>query len=608
MDWGANLIEPGVRFRLWAPGVEAVGLVLEPGGGAEERAMQAAGDGWWQLDVPDVGAGCRYRYRVREDLVVPDPASRFQPEDCLGASVVVDPGAYDWQVPRWAGRPWHEAVVYELHVGTFTSGGTYRAAIDKLDVLVELGVTAIELMPLADFPGERNWGYDGVQPFAPDGSYGTPDELKELVDAAHARGLMVLLDVVYNHFGPEGNFLGQYAAAFFTDRHQTPWGDAINFDTGPERTWVRRFFIDNALYWLEEYRFDGLRLDAVHAIRDDSDEHVLAELARRVREGPGAEREVHLVLENDGNEARWLEGGSPGGYRAQWNDDFHHVLHVALTGEADSYYGDYADQPVSRVARTLAEGFDYQGGHSVHRGEARGEPSAHLPPTAFLTFLQNHDQIGNRALGERLHELTTAAALRAASEILLLAPMPPLLFMGQEWCASSRFPFFCDYSGDLADAVVQGRLREFAQFDAFRDPESRRRIPNPVRPETFLEAKLRWGERLQGQHEGWWRLFRDLLALRRRHVVPLLGAPPERGAEFQMLTERAFRVTWHLARGARYTLLANLCDQAAGEVAPPPGTLLYATPEEARQATGSLGPWCARFFLQVRGAAPGIES
>ncbi|HEX7037485.1 MAG TPA: malto-oligosyltrehalose trehalohydrolase [Pseudomonadales bacterium] len=593
MDWGASPIDGGVRFRLWAPSASQVELLVDD---RATRPMAAVGDGWWELVEPGARAGSRYRYRIDGGIDVPDPASRFQPEDCLGPSQIVDPAGYRWQHGGWTGRPWHEAVIYELHVGTFTPDGTFRGAIGKLDTLVDLGVTAIELMPIADFSGRRNWGYDGVLPFAPDSAYGTPDDLKALIDAAHERGLMVLLDVVYNHFGPEGNFLSQYAAAFFTDRHQTPWGAAINFDTGPESRWVRQFFVDNALYWLEEYRFDGLRLDAVHAIRDDSDEHVLAELARRVREHVGEARHVHLVLENDANEARWL---GDGGYEAQWNDDYHHAFHVALTGERDSYYGDYADRPIARAARILAEGFGYQGEHSVHRGEPRGEPSAHLPPTAFVAFLQNHDQIGNRAFGERLHELTAPAALRAATEILLLGPMPPLLFMGQEWNASAPFPFFCDYEGELADAVVEGRRREFAQFDAFRDPAARERIPNPVREETFASARLDWNERLAGAHGDWWRLCHDLLALRRLRVAPRLEHAPGGPARAVTLGEQALQVSWVLAGGVRYTLLANLSDAPLAGVRVPGGECLYGSPDGGDEHT--LAPWSVRFYLEASG-------
>lgn len=607
MVWGATLLERGVRFRLWAPSVHQVTLMLGEAEAAGPRPMEPVADGWWQLDVPEAGPGWRYRFRVADDLAVPDPASRYQPDGPHGASTVVDPGHYRWQVPEWTGRPWHEAVVYELHVGTFTAGGTFRAAIDKLDLLAELGVTAVELMPVAEFPGGRNWGYDGVLPFAPDSSYGTPEDLKALVDAAHQRGLMILLDVVYNHFGPEGNYLGQYAEPFFTSRHRTPWGDAINFDTGPGDSEVRTFFIDNALYWLDEYRFDGLRLDAVHAIEDDSAEHVLTELARRVRQGPGSRRHVHLVLENDRNEAHRLAPDDSGAYRAQWNDDFHHALHVALTGECDSYYGDYAEAPVARLARTLAQGFDYQGEHSPHRDAARGEPSAALAPTAFVAFLQNHDQVGNRALGERIHELTEPRALRAATELLLLNPMPPLLFMGQEWCASSPFPFFCDFDEGLAEAVRRGRLEEFSRFAALRDPAALERIPDPVSEATFEAARLRWDERLAGEHGEWWRLHHDLLALRRLHVVPLLARPPAAPADYRLFDDCALEVRWHLAGGVRYTVQANLGEEPRSRP-PAAGQRLYATPGVGPRPDDPLPPWCTVFVLEREGDGGGAAS
>jgi maltooligosyltrehalose trehalohydrolase len=601
--WGPRLLPDAVEFRFWAPDLDAVELVLQEDARAGQRefarAMQRGEAGWWRLKVPGAGPGTRYAFRVADGLQVPDPASRFQPHDVHGPSQVVEPRAYAWQRDDWAGRPWHEAVVYELHVGTFTPEGTFLAAIDKLDVLVELGITAVELLPVADFPGVRNWGYDGVLPYAPDSSYGTPDELRRLVDAAHQRGLMILLDVVYNHFGPDGNYLGAYAPPFFTDRHYTPWGDAINFDTGPHTAVTRQFFIENALYWLEDFRFDGLRLDAVHAIFDDSPVHVLTELAERVRRGPGATRAVHLVLENDDNEARWL-GRRPGKcYDAQWNDDFHHALHVTLTGESDSYYGDYAEEPVRHLLRTLTEGFAYQGETSSHRGGPRGERSAGLPPTAFVGFLQNHDQVGNRAYGDRVHEVSSPAALAAGTVILLLSPMPPLLFMGQEWCASTPFPFFCDFSGDLAQAVREGRVREFERFAAFRDPAARARIPDPTSAETFESAKLRWEERLQGDHGDWWRLHADLLDVRRRILAPLLADLEGRNSG-RLLGDRGLAVTWELKGGARYHLRANLSDAAIEMADVPPGELVYATADRSAVAAepGTMAPWSVLFTLE----------
>jgi maltooligosyltrehalose trehalohydrolase len=598
--WGPRLLDAGVEFRLWAPSVNAVDLLIDRGGadGRGATAMHRVDGGWWRLTVAEAGPGTRYAYRLPGGLEVPDPASRFQPDDVHGRSQVVDAGSYDWQDGDWAGLPWHDAVVYELHVGAFTREGTFRAAADKLDDLVALGVTAVELLPVADFPGARNWGYDGVLPFAPDSSYGTPDELRQFVDAAHARGLMVLLDVVYNHFGPDGNYLGTYAEPFFTDRHYTPWGDAINFDTGPHTAATRQFFIENALHWLEDYHFDGLRLDAVHAIYDDSPVHILTELADRVRRGPGASRPVHLVLENDDNESRWLRRDR-GGYDAQWNDDLHHALHVTLTGQADSYYADYAERPLQHLLRALTEGFAYQGEVSPHRGHRRGEPSIGLPPSAFVAFLQNHDQVGNRAFGERIHELCPPAALAAATAVLLLSPMPPLLFMGQEWCATSRFPFFCDFSGELAQAVRDGRIREFERFEAFSDPEALRRIPDPVSTATFEAAKLRWQELDDPGHARWWRLHQELLAVRRRDLTPLLAGDDAGRSEGRLLGDQGLAVTWNLAGGARYHLRANLGDRALDLADGPPGLLVYGTPAALMNGVPrTLPPWSVVFSIE----------
>ena len=380
-------------FRLWAPAAKHVDLLLE-----KPYPLHRRGDGWFSADIPGVAAGARYRFRIDGEVDVPDPASAFQPDDVFGASEVIDPATYAWRARDWRGRPWHEAVVIESHVGSFTPEGTYRAMIGKLDHLVATGITALELMPLADFAGQRNWGYDGVLWYAPDSAYGRPDDLKALIDEAHLRGLMVLLDVVYNHFGPEGNYLGRYAPAFFTEA-QTPWGSAIDYRVRE----VRAFAIENALYWLDEYRFDGLRLDAIHAIAEPGEISMLHELSAAVGELASATgRHIHLVLENDDNAASLLDAGEGpprGKYRAQWNDDYHHAWHVLLTGESHGYYRDYQRAPLHDIARALGSGFVYQGEASAHRGGVlRGEPSRQLAPIAFVNFLQNHDQIGNRAL------------------------------------------------------------------------------------------------------------------------------------------------------------------------------------------------------------------
>jgi malto-oligosyltrehalose trehalohydrolase len=471
--------------------------------------------------------------------------------------------------------------------------------------LRDFGVTAVELMPVADFPGRRNWGYDGVLPFAPDSVYGRPDELKRLVDAAHALGLMVFLDVVYNHFGPDGNYLRAYARDFFTERHHTPWGAAINYDGTGSRA-VRDFFIHNALYWLEEFHFDGLRLDAVHAIIDDSGPDILVELAQAVRAGPGREREVHLVLENDDNCARYLEcvDGNPRWYDAQWNDDAHHALHVLLTGERDGYYADYADEPAKRLGRSLAEGFVYQGDFSAHRGRTRGEASRDLPATSFVAFLQNHDQVGNRALGERLTLLASPQAQRAGLALLLLAPWIPLMFMGDEFGCEQPFPFFCDFSGDLARAVREGRRSEFAAFAQFQNPEARERIPDPNAQATFDMARIDWAQAGSGEHAMLRDWVREVLRVRALRIAPLLPGLIAGSGTYDVLGGAAVSACWKMRDGGLLSLAANLGDapvrRGDGEI----GKAIYAWPETALETAraGRLPPWSVVCHLR-EGAA-----
>jgi malto-oligosyltrehalose trehalohydrolase len=503
----------GTTFRLWAPGAGKVDLVLDRTIEMPER------DGWFELHVPNARPGARYTFKIDGELDIPDPASHFQPDDVHGASELID-HAYAWQCADWKGRPWAEAVTTELHVGTFTSDGTFLAAIDKLDHLAATGITAIELMPLSDFPGRWNWGYDGVLPFAPDSAYGRPEELKALVDAAHAHGLMVFLDVVYNHFGPEGNYLHRIAPQFFSDAH-TPWGSAINF-ARPE---VRDYAVENVLHWLDRYRFDGLRFDAVHAIVTPGEPHVLTAVSQAAGElAARTGRLIQLILENDDNQASLLkpdEEPPAGHYRAQWNDDYHHAWHVLLTGEDAGYYRDY-DEPAQHITRALIDGFAYQGEASPNRnGKPRGENSRHLPATAFVDFIQNHDQIGNRPKGERLSVLAEPEPLQAAYSILLLQPSPPLLFMGEEWGATEPFPFFCDFQGDLAEAVRQGRKREFAEAYAKHGGAD---IPDPLAQSTRDAAVLDWDARLRTPHAERLALTQSLLAARKRYVVPLVPA------------------------------------------------------------------------------------
>lgn len=594
MPFGAELLDGGrTRFRLWAPGARSVELLLP----AASFPMSDAGEGWRE-HVADAPAGTRYRYRIDGKLEAPDPASRSNPDDVHGPSAVVDPHAFDWPDAGWRGRPWSEAVIYELHVGAFSPDGTFAGVERRLDYLAGLGVTAIEIMPIADFPGRRNWGYDGVLPYAPDAAYGAPEDLKRLVAAAHARNLMVLLDVVYNHFGPEGNYLHAYAPQFFTDRHRTAWGAAINYDGEHSRA-VRDFFLHNALYWLEEYHLDGLRFDAVHAIADDSTPDILTEIAEAVRAGPGRDRHIHLVLENEHNEARRIEyhGDTPRSYSAQWNDDIHHALHVLLTGQKDGYYVDYADDPAQHLGRALAEGFVYQGDPSrLRKGELRGERSAHLPPAAFVNFLQNHDQVGNRALGERLAALASPQRLRAATAALLLTPAPPMLFMGEEFGAATPFLFFCDFGPELAKAVTEGRRSEFRQFAQFARNEEA--IPDPNHADTFERSKLDWGSLDEPEHAAWLALYKKLLALRRSHIAPRLPGMRGNAGRRTRLANGALLAMWVLGDGSTLELRLNLSDTATRAEAPH-GTLVHCEPAAAAPALadGTLPPNTAAIHL-----------
>lgn len=601
MPFGAEVREDGsTRFRLWAPSAERLGLELLGPQTRAVLAMQPVAQGWHELVAEKSPPGTRYRFLLESGQAVPDPASRFNPQDVHGPSEVVDPGAHAWQDGAWQGRPWEEAVIYELHIGTFTPEGSFLAATDRLSELAALGITAIEIMPVAAFPGARNWGYDGVLPFAPDASYGNPRDLKALVDHAHGLGLMVLLDVVYNHFGPEGNYLHAYASQFFNPQHQTPWGAAINFD-GENNRAVRDFFLHNALYWVEEFHFDGLRLDAIHAIRDDSAPTIVAEIAAALRDGPGRDRHVHLVLENDANEAHLLErdpSGAPLHASAQWNDDLHHAAHVLATGERDGYYADYADAPLARFGRALTDGFVYQGEPSTFRkGELRGEPSAHLPLSAFVSFLQSHDQVGNRALGQRIHALSDPVRERALLAALLLSPHVPMLFMGEEFAASTPFLFFCDFAAELARAVTEGRRREFAQFAGFSEASVRDRIPDPGDPATFEASKLRWGERAQGAHLERLELVRRLLALRHRCIVPHLDGT-KRGARVQIV-DGALRVEWALSGDVRLCLLFHPGPAPVTLPAPEAGETIFssglagAVKDRVRLDPGAVCVWLA---------------
>jgi maltooligosyltrehalose trehalohydrolase len=576
-QFGPRLTKDGTSFRLWAPAAQRVELLLEGG-----RAMQRRDHGWFVTDVPGAKAGSHYKFRIDGTVEVPDPGSAFQPEDVFGPSEVIDHDSFAWRARDWRGRPWEDTVLIETHVGAFSREGTYRSMIDGLDHLARTGITALELMPLADFFGQRGWGYDGVLWYAPDSSYGRPEDLKALIDEAHLRGLMVFLDVVYNHFGPEGNFLHRYAPDFFTDAH-TPWGSAIDYRVSQ----VRAFAIENALSWLSHYRFDGLRLDAVNHIRSDPGAvSMLHDLSRMVGEFANETgRHIHLVLENGDNIASLLdpEQGPPrGNYRAQWNDDYHHAWHVLLTGESQGYYGDYQRSPRRDLARALSSGFVYQGEVAPFwGGKRRGEPSGALPPFTFVNFLQNHDQVGNRPFGERLDAIADRLGVEAALEITLLAPTVPMLFMGEEWGSERPFPFFCDFQGDLAEAVRIGRRREYGwAYEKYRDE-----VPDPLAPETLESAKLDWQTTETQAGARRLELVRQLLAIRRREIAPRL-----RGARFgeaEAHDSGLFQADWRMGDGAKLGLIANLSANEIARPSPlPPGTPIWGGEPDDR-----LPPW-----------------
>ncbi|CAA9551727.1 MAG: GH13_10 / GH13 / GH13_9 / GH13_11 / GH13 _8 / GH13_36 [uncultured Truepera sp.] len=500
---GATIEGKSVRFRVVSPTAARMEVALEDG---RVHPMQRTDDATFEALIPDLPPGTRY-YLAKDGTKMPDPASRFQPGGVHGPSEVIDPRAYRWRDESWMGVPHKNLVFYELHVGTFTQEGTYRAAQDRLPYLKELGVTAVELMPLAAFPGERNWGYDPAAQFAPAHPYGGPDDLRRFVDAAHEVGLAVYLDVVYNHFGPDGAYVVGFNPEMFTAHHHTPWGQAINLDdTGSEH--VRQFFLENAVHWLREYHFDGFRLDATFALVDDSPKHFLEELVEVVASVPGWKR---LLIAEDPRNLRELalprEGGGYG-LDGIWADDFHHQLRVNLAGDRHSYYRDFTGTPAD-IAKTLEQGWFYTGQRSENQGEARGTPTDGLAPKNFVVCIQNHDQIGNRPRGNRLSDEIPPSAYRAASALLLFAPQLPLLFQGQEWVTKTPFIYFTDHNPELGKLVSEGRKREFIDFPDFRGI-----VPDPQDPASFQRSKLSWDEQSEPEHAGVLKLYQDLLRLR----------------------------------------------------------------------------------------------
>jgi malto-oligosyltrehalose trehalohydrolase len=594
MPFGATVQADGsVLFRTFAPDAARLGLAIE--GRAEPLALNALGDGWHELETFEAAAGTRYQLVLPDGRRVPDPASRFQPRDVDGPSEVIAPGSYVWSDASWKGRPWTEAVLYELHVGAFTPEGTFRAAMEKLDHLRDLGITVVEIMPVADFPGRWNWGYDGVLLYAPDSSYGRPEDFKAFVEAAHERGISVVLDVVYNHFGPEGNYIPEYFKKLFTERHKTGWGNAVNYDSeGSEQ--VRQMIVHNALYWVEEFHLDGLRLDAVHAIMDDSPRHILDEISETLRERI-TDRPLHLILENERNEACRLSRGPDGApvhYTAQWNDDMHHVLHTAATNEHQGYYEDYAGD-TELLGKAIAEGFAFQGEVMQSTGKPRGQACGHIPSTAFIAFIQNHDQIGNRAFGERLRCLVDGPVKRALAAVYLLMPQTPMLFMGEEWNATQPFPYFCDFDGELADKIREGRRKEFSAFPEFADEEKQEQIPDPASEATFRSAKLNWSEAHAAEGAEWLDFYCRLLDLRRNRILPLISDQQPTPSRFEVLGGGAVHVQWQLANGQVLDCIANLCRDPLAYEGEFEGEQIWwqGPPREGNR----LSPWSVRWAI-----------
>ena len=556
---GASPTREGASFRVWAPTAAIVELEIcgQPRG---YYPMQPLGDGTWTAAIAGLGPGTLYRYRLNGQDSYPDPYSKSQPQGVHGPSEVVDPEAYTWRDKGWKGLEAKGLVIYECHVGTFTGPGTFDSLIDQLDRLAGLGVRAIELMPLAEFSGTRNWGYDGVYLYAPTRNYGGVDALKRLVDAAHNKGLGVIMDVVYNHMGPEGNYISQFSPYYFSSKYKTAWGDAINYD-GPESQWVRKFVIDNACYWVNEYHVDGLRLDAPFAIHDSSRSHILQDLTTELRNSVSPGRGVVLIAESSENDVRYLLPSTKGGhgFDAVWADDFHHSIRRYLAGDNEGYYRDYQGT-LEEVARTINQGFLYEGEWSPFWGRIRGTPARDQSAQGFQYSLQNHDQVGNRAFGDRLHYTIDLDRYRAASMVLLLLPYTPLLFMGQEFVASSPFQYFTDHSPDLGRLVTEGRRKEFADYSAFDDLDSLEKIPDPQAKETFLRSKLKLEEASISPGAQISALYRELLRLRRSD--PVLSKQDRHAMQARAIGNDILAVHFHAEEGDRL-MLANFGEETS---------------------------------------------
>jgi len=558
----------GVHFRVWAPRRKTVHVLHEGGG---ETPLAAEGTGYFSGHVPAARPGTLYRYRLDGGGAFPDPASRFQPEGPHGPSQVVDPAAYRWNDTAWRGAGARGQVIYEMHIGTFTREGTWAAACGELASLARLGITMLEVMPIAEFPGRFGWGYDGVDLFAPTRLYGTPDDFRAFVDCAHGEGLAVILDVVYNHVGPDGNYLKEFSAAYFTDRYKNEWGEPINFD-GPDSAPVREFFTANAGYWIDEFHLDGLRLDATQQIFDASRVNILCDVSRRVRETAG-DRATFIVAENEPQLASLVRPGAEGGcgLDALWNDDFHHAAHVALTGHHEAYYTDYLGSPQEMVS-AVKHGFLYQGQWYSWQKQPRGSPALGFAPTAFVHYIQNHDQVANSARGLRAHQVASPGKWRAMTALLLLAPQTPMLFQGQEFAASSPFLFFADHNPELARAVRKGRGEFLTQFPSMATPEAQRELTDPGDIATFERCRLDAEERRNNVEA--LALHADLIAL--RHGDAVFSAQRTGALDGAVLSTEAFVLRFFGDAGDDRLVLVNLGRDLALRHAPEP---LLAPPE-----------------------------
>lgn len=549
---GAELTsDRGTHFRVWAPKRRTVEVVLD--GAQRGVPLEPEGNGYFSGFLRDVGAGARYRYRLDGGGVYPDPAARFQPDGPHGPSQVVDPGAFGWTDSQWSGVRRDGQILYEMHIGTFTPTGTWQAAAGELAELAAAGITVLEVMPVAEFPGRFGWGYDGVNLFAPTRLYGTPDDFRRFVDAAHRHGLGVILDVVYNHFGPDGNYLHEFADAYFTTRYKNEWGEAINFD-GADAGPVREFFCANAAYWIREFHCDGLRLDATQQIFDRSADNIIAAIARQVRTAANG-RSTYIVAENEPQDVTLVKDPAHGGYGidALWNDDYHHSAAVALTSHNEAYYTDYLGKP-QELLSAVKWGYLYQGQWYSWQQQRRGTPALDLPPNAFVTFTENHDQIANSGRGERRRAATSPGRHKAVTALLLLGPQTPMLFQGQEFGASSPFFYFADHKPELAKLVGQGRARFLTQFPSLATPEMQACLPNPADEQTFQRCKLNLAERTQ--HAALYQLHRDLLRLRREDAV--FRAPRPRGVDGAVLADDAFCLRFFGPESDDRLLLINL--------------------------------------------------